>query len=400
MTRRLWRAALLCCALLGLGGKATAAGEGERYLAIYLPGVYFAQLERKLELGNELAAHLGERLGPGYKLTPRVYATSEAMDAEAGHIVLGLLESPMVAARLSSLLPVAVSVAVGTYETRQVLLAAPAIRSLAALRTTRLVHAEALEKPQAFFDNFVFEGELSLGSDHLAATRDVASALSMVSLRKADALIVYEDDEALVQNAGLRTLYRTGMLPRPTLVSFDRRMPVAEIQRLRSTLTEQHSADPSERHSHNQNDNVLNGHARSFTTRSLPMIRAPVEDRLRTIDLLQHDEPRQPMWQRQLRQPQQIVRTPSQQLAVTVRAPYAQRQSCTARQIHLLKPQRQIPRRRLLSALIQDPDLVTRRDLFHQLLFVFDFDDLDGKPRPQPLFIFRTARQHPRIAQL
>lgn len=240
MTRRPWLAALLCCALLGIGGEATAAGEGERYLAIYLPGVYFAQLERKLELGNELAAHLGERLGPGYKLTPRVYATSEAMDAEAGHIVLGLLESPMVAARLSSLLPVAVSVAVGTYETRQVLLAAPAIRSLAALRTTRLVHAEALEKPQAFFDNFVFEGELSLGSDHLAATRDVASALSMVSLRKADALIVYEDDEALVQNAGLRTLYRTGMLPRPTLVSFDRRMPVAEVQRLREAMSQFH----------------------------------------------------------------------------------------------------------------------------------------------------------------
>lgn len=241
-------AALLCLALLLATRPAAAAPEGERYLAIYLPGVYFAQLERKLELGNELASHLAEKLGPGYQLTPRVYATSDAMDAEAGRIVLGLLESPLVAARLSSLLPIAAAVAAGTTETRQVLLAVPSIRSLAGLRGTRLVHAESLEKPQAFFDNFVFEGELSLGSEHLAATRDVASALSMASLHKADALMVYEDDEAMVQNIGLRTLYRTGILPRPTLVSFDRRLPVAEVQRLREAMGQFHgSAHPTMR---------------------------------------------------------------------------------------------------------------------------------------------------------
>lgn len=235
-----WALQLAWALLLTLSSRfaaAAALGEETRYLAIYLPGVYFAQLERKLELGNELCAYLAERLGDGYRLTPRVYADLAPLDAdaEAGRIVLGLVESPLVAMRLPALVPVSVATT-ASGDTRLVVLARPSISRLGGLRNTRLVHAAPLDKPQAFFDNFVFEGELALGSERLTTTRDVASALSLVSLKKADAIVLYEGDEALGQNVGLHALYRTTPLPRPTLVAFDRHLGQPALARLREAL--------------------------------------------------------------------------------------------------------------------------------------------------------------------
>ncbi len=228
---------------IGLWTAASAAppenrSDESRFLAIYLPGVHFAQIERKLELGNELSSHLMKQLGDGYNLPVRVYATAAALDADAEHIALGLLESPLVAARLARLLPLCVASTGTSIETRLVVLARPSIKSLIDLRSTRLFYAMPLDKPNPFFDNFIFEGELALGRDHLAATRDVASALSLASLRKADALVLYEGDEALGQSIGLRALYRTTPLPRPTLVAFDRRLPAPELQRLREAMNQ------------------------------------------------------------------------------------------------------------------------------------------------------------------
>lgn len=237
MRRLLALLATLCW--LAQSGSLRAAGDANRYLAIYLPGVYFSQIERKLELGNDLTNYLGEKLGDSYKLTPRVYASLEQLDAdaEAGRVVLALLESPLVAARLGNLTPVSVAFT-SSSETRLVILAGPSVKTLAGLRSVRSVHAAPLDKPQPFFDNFVFEGELSLGRDRLTATRDVASALSLISLKKADALLLYEGDEALGQNIGLHALYRTTPLPRPTLVSFDKRLSPVDLARLRDVMAE------------------------------------------------------------------------------------------------------------------------------------------------------------------
>jgi hypothetical protein len=218
---------------------AAPPADGNRYLAIYLPGVYFSQIERKLELGNDLTAFLAEKLGDSYRLTPRVYASLEQLDSDdaAGRIVLGLIESPLVASRLGVLTPVSVAFT-SSSETRLVVLASPTVKTLAGLRGVKSVHAATLDKPQAFFDNFVFEGELVLGRDRLTATRDIASALSLISLKKADALVLYEGDEALGQNIGLHALYRTTPLPRPTLASFDRRLSPVDLQRLRDAMAE------------------------------------------------------------------------------------------------------------------------------------------------------------------
>ena len=76
--------------LLLLGHAASAqATVPERVLAIYLPGVYFQQLERKLDLGSELATHLLKRLGEKYHLSARVYVSAESMDADAARISHG-----------------------------------------------------------------------------------------------------------------------------------------------------------------------------------------------------------------------------------------------------------------------------------------------------------------------
>lgn len=233
----------LLCALLLLVGSLPAVDAAppaaERYLAIYLPGIYFSQIERKLELGNDLTEFLAEKLGDGYRLTPRVYASLEQLDADdaAGRIAIGLIESPLLASRLGTLSPISVAFA-SSSETRLVVLASASIKTLAGLRGIKLVHSAPLDKPQAFFDNFVFEGEAVMGRDRLTATRDVASALSLISLKKADALLLYEGDEALGQNIGLHALYRTTPLPRPTLVSFDRHLSPADLSRLRDAMAE------------------------------------------------------------------------------------------------------------------------------------------------------------------
>src|SRR6185295_11708713 len=61
----------------------------------------------------------------------------------------------------------------------------------------------------------------------------------LVSLKKADALILYEGDEALGQNVGLHALYCTKPLPRPTLVAFDRnRLGAVDLARLREALAQ------------------------------------------------------------------------------------------------------------------------------------------------------------------
>lgn len=236
------RIAIWLCVILGLAARAHAAPPADgamRYLAIYLPGVYFSQLERKVELGEDLTTYLAEKLGDAYRLTPRVYASLDQVDAdiEAGRIALGLFESPLVASRPQSMTPVSVATT-SSGETRLVVLAGQAVKTLAGLRSVKSVHASPLDKPQPFFDNFVFEGELVLGRDRLTAARDVASALSLISLKKADALVLYEGDEALGQNIGLHALYRTKPLPRPTLVSLDKRHTPYDLSRLREVMAE------------------------------------------------------------------------------------------------------------------------------------------------------------------
>ena len=221
--------------LLAVPGRAVAAG-GERVLAVYLPGVYFAELERKLELGNELAAFLQQKLGERYHLNARVYGTEDALTADAGRIALALVESPFVATKLPQLLPVSVATAAGGSETRLMVLGSSALTSLGDLRKSALTYAAVLDQSQAFFDNFVFEGELTLPKTALTPTRDVASALSLASLRKADAVMLYEEDAALGRPSGLRPLYQSDRLPRPTLVLMDRKTDAAEVQRLREAL--------------------------------------------------------------------------------------------------------------------------------------------------------------------
>ncbi|HPH27577.1 MAG TPA: hypothetical protein PLA87_12075 [Pseudomonadota bacterium] len=218
---------------------ALAQASGERVLAIYLPGVYFSQVERKLELGNELAAHLSQALGERYRLNARVYGTEEAMAADASRIALALCESPFVATKLQQLLPVSVAAVGSSLDTRLMILAGGAATAgLSELRKGTLTYASPMEPSQAFFDNFVFEGELPLPKESMLPTRDVASALSLLSLRKADAVMLYEDDVAVAKQSGLRVLYQSDRLPRPTLVLFDRKTDAAEVARLRDALSQ------------------------------------------------------------------------------------------------------------------------------------------------------------------
>ena len=244
--RRVWRLHRALCLLVAVLFGAlcpplfAAPGDGEGILAIYLPGVYFARLEDKVELGNELAQHLAKHLpSPGDErlhLTPRVYATQEALDADAARTVLLLAESTLVAARLSSLQPVAVAAPGGGSETRLVVLTSSAIRVLSELRGNKLFFALPLENPQAFTENLLFEGELALARDRLVSARDVGSLLSLASLRKADAILLYEDDAAQAQKAGLRSLYVSAALPRPTLAVYERRLPGLDLSRLREVM--------------------------------------------------------------------------------------------------------------------------------------------------------------------
>lgn len=245
--RRLRCALVLLGVLVGLVTVPPAAAE-DRVLAVFVPGVHFASLEQRLELGNELAAHLVARLGERYRLTPRVYASVEAMDADAARIALALVESPLVATRLGSVLPVSVATvpgagpggAAGSDQTRLVVMASPSVRVPTELRRTGLAFAAPTEAPQVLLDNLLFEGELSVPREVWQPTRDVSSALSLASLHKAEAVLLYEDDTAAGRQAALRLLYTSERLPRPTVVMLDRKADGAELGRLREALAQFH----------------------------------------------------------------------------------------------------------------------------------------------------------------
>jgi hypothetical protein len=227
----------LCALVCGLLGRRAAAED--RVLAVFLPGVHFGSLEQRLELGNELATHLFNKLGERYRLTPRVYSSADAMEADAGRIALALVEAPYVAARLTALLPLSVATAgPSAAETRLVIMAAPSVRLPTELRRVGLAFASPLEAPQALLDNLIFEGELGIPREVWQPTRDVASALSLASLHKAEAVLMYEDDLAAARQASLRPLYTSDRLPRPTLVMMDRRADAAEAQRVREALAQ------------------------------------------------------------------------------------------------------------------------------------------------------------------
>lgn len=238
-TRSLRRGRALLLGLLllvALVGRVTRAAAEDRVLAVFLPGVHFTSLEQRLELGNELATHLLTKLGEKYRLTPRVYSTSDAMEADAARIALALVESPYAAAKLPSLLPLSVATSGTGVDTRFLVMAGPSVRVPTELRRVGLSFASPIEAPQALLENFVFEGELVVPRDLWQPTRDVASALSLASLHKAEAVLLYEDDAAAGRQASLRPLYASERLPRPTLVVLDRKADAAEVQRLRDAL--------------------------------------------------------------------------------------------------------------------------------------------------------------------
>lgn len=205
-------------------------------LAVYLPGLYFTQISARVQLGEELAAHLSQALGR--RTTARVYATAESLESDAARLSVALVEAPYAAARLHLLTPLCVATADGREETKLVILSAASgpVRGAEDLRQHRLAYAALAFEEQAFLSNFVFEGDLQLSREHLEPGRDASSALSKVSLKKAEAVLLYEDDRAQALRAGLRVIYETAPLPRPTLVVFDKNQDEAQVQRLREAM--------------------------------------------------------------------------------------------------------------------------------------------------------------------
>jgi hypothetical protein len=125
-------------------------------VAIYLPGLYFAKLDTKVALGAELAEHISRLLGR--PAVSRVYATAEAMQNDAPHITMALVEATYVAARLSYLTPLSTASVNGKEETHIQVLADPAVGGIANLHARRLSYAALPYEEQPFLDNFVFEG--------------------------------------------------------------------------------------------------------------------------------------------------------------------------------------------------------------------------------------------------
>lgn len=218
---------------------AAPASDEPALVALYLPGLYFSQVRGKAELGDELARHLSAALGR--PATSRIYATAEAMDADRAHITVALLEAPTIAARLTQLTPLCVAAEPGEAAaerpatTRLVVLAPPPLRDVRALPGRRLAYA-AQPGFEAFLEHVVFEGELHLGEAALSPARDAASALSKISLRKAEAVLLYEEDAERAAPAGLRPLYQGPPLPRPSLVVFDDNQAAAQVGRLREAM--------------------------------------------------------------------------------------------------------------------------------------------------------------------
>lgn len=231
--RRIFPMMALAAALLA--ARPGRAQQDELVVAVYLPGTHFPQLATKVALGGELAEHLGASLGR--KAVSRVYATADALEGDKGRITVALVEAPYIAARLNMLTPLCVATSGASSETRLLVMAGAAVPEAAALRQHRLAFAQIGQGEQSFLENFLFEGVLPLSRERLQPARDAASALSLITVRKADAVVLYEGDEAQGRQAGLQAIYRSVPLPRPTLVVFDDSSPdAAQVGKLREVM--------------------------------------------------------------------------------------------------------------------------------------------------------------------
>ena len=206
---------------------------GEQILAIYLPGVYFARLEDKVRLGNRLVTPGEAPSGLGderLRLTPQVYATQEALDADAARTVLLLAVTAGHRRGCPRYNPSLWRRRAGG-RTRLVVLTSGAIRVLSDFAATSCSLPCRWKTPGASPKTCCLR-QAGAGARPPGLGRDVGSLLSL-RCAKADAILLYEDDAAQAQKAGLRSLYVSAALPRPTLAVYERRLPGIDLSRLR-----------------------------------------------------------------------------------------------------------------------------------------------------------------------
>ena len=204
------RARLVAALLLfGLGEAAAAPLT----VAIFAPNSPFASADARYSFVSRMAQQLQGAIGG--TVEPKAFAKASDFEAAVSkkQVDFAILDPVYLAARGVPFPVLAIAANVGETSSRWSLFASEAA-NVGELEGKRLAFAAASSRDAQFIDHALLDGELPRHFASRASAPDILSALSAVSLKKAEA--VFAPD--LAAPKGLRRLFDGGRLPHPAFV--------------------------------------------------------------------------------------------------------------------------------------------------------------------------------------
>jgi hypothetical protein len=211
MRRRSQVAALV--ALLGVAGAARAQQKSEKLvIAIYAPNAPFDSGEARYSFTACVARQITK--ATGVTAEPKAYARASDFEAavKKGQVDFSVLDGVYLAERGTPYSVLAIATSSGEPATRWWLLSTEQV-SLLELQGKRLAHAATTGRDASFIENALLEGEVPKLFSARQATPDVASAVTAVTLHKADAVFAPEG-----ASKGLKRVFDAGRVPNPAFV--------------------------------------------------------------------------------------------------------------------------------------------------------------------------------------
>jgi hypothetical protein len=208
----------------------TATAEEKLVVAIYAPNSFDSGAAR-YSFANKVAQAISK--AAGVAVEPKAYARAGDFEAAAkkGQVDFAILDGVYLAEKGGSAYSVlATAVSSGETSTRWWLLAADP-GCVLDLQGKRLAYASSGSRDAAFIDNVLLEGEVPKLFSARQSAPDVASAVTAVTLHKADAVFAPEGT-----GKGLQRVFDAGRVPNPAFALVKTTLPSEIVSKVKSAI--------------------------------------------------------------------------------------------------------------------------------------------------------------------
>ena len=225
----------LHCSIVALAALLASPARAADHLtvAIYAPNAPFDSGEARYSFVSRLAQQI--QAATGIPTEPKAYARASDFEAAAkkGQVDLAVIDAVYVAERGLPYPVMATATAGGEAMARWWLFVAEGAGAggLTELEGKRLAFAATGARDGAFVDNGLLDGELPKLFGGRQPTPDVASAVTAVSLHKADAVFAPE-----AAGKGLKKTFDAGRLPNPALVQVNLKLDAEVVDKVKAAL--------------------------------------------------------------------------------------------------------------------------------------------------------------------